>query len=212
MCPSYMATREEQHSTRGRAHLLWELLEGKVLGSPSGAIDWHNDAVREALDLCLSCKACKTECPVNVDVATYKAEFLAHYYGDRLRKPQHYAFGFMDRLAHAASLIPGLTPRLANLPLATPGLSHAIKAILGVAQQRKLPRFAPRSFQNEWWHNSKGAPSVAPAVWRKQGGNAGFKPGRLCIRATVESAERSSFERHDSGVPKQPQKEWGFSP
>ncbi len=150
MCPSYMATREEQHSTRGRAHLLWELLEGKVIGSANGAPDWHNDSVREALDLCLSCKACKSECPVNVDVATYKAEFLAHYYGDRLRKPQHYAFGFMDRLAHAASLIPGLTPRLANLPLSTPGLSHAIKAILGVAQQRTLPRFAARSFQSDW--------------------------------------------------------------
>ena len=80
MCPSYMATREEQHSTRGRAHLLWELMEGKVL-DPRLA---NNDAVREALDLCLSCKACKSECPVNVDVATYKAEFLAHYYGDRL--------------------------------------------------------------------------------------------------------------------------------
>ena len=150
MCPSYMATREEQHSTRGRAHLLWELLEGKVLGSENGATIWHNEAVREALDLCLSCKACKSECPVNVDVATYKAEFLAHYYAGRLHKPQHYAFGFMDRLAHAASLIPGLTPRLANVPLAAPGLSHAIKAILGVAQQRKLPRFAPRSFQHQW--------------------------------------------------------------
>jgi FAD/FMN-containing dehydrogenase/Fe-S oxidoreductase len=151
MCPSYMATREEQHSTRGRAHLLWELLEGKVLES-----DWQNDAVREALDLCLSCKACKSECPVNVDVATYKAEFLAHYYGDRLRKPQHYAFGFMDRLAHAASLIPGITPRLTNLPLSIPGVSHAIKAALGVAQQRNLPQFAPSSFQYEWRRRQKG--------------------------------------------------------
>jgi FAD/FMN-containing dehydrogenase/Fe-S oxidoreductase len=175
MCPSYMVTHEEQHSTRGRAHLLWELLEGKVIGlssrpdpsrSEGGAEgppsftsspDWQNESVREALDLCLSCKACKSECPVNVDVATYKAEFLAHYYGERLRKPQHYAFGFMDRLAHAASLIPGVTPRLANLPLATPGISHALKAILGVAQQRKLPRFAPRSFQNLWLRRS-GAP------------------------------------------------------
>ena len=149
MCPSYMVTREERHSTRGRAHLLWELLEGKVLGTAGGVPEWHNDDVREALDLCLSCKACKTECPVNVDLATYKAEFLAHYYGDRLRKPQHYVFGFMDRLASAASLLPGLTPRLANLPLAAPGLSHAVQAILGVAPQRKLPRFAPRSFQSD---------------------------------------------------------------
>ena len=150
MCPSYMATHEEQHSTRGRAHLLWELIEGKVLET-----DWRNDSVREALDLCLSCKACKSECPVNVDVATYKAEFLAHYYGDQLRKPQHYTFGFMDRLAHISSLFPGVSPRLANLPLSMPGISHAIKAALGVAQQRKLPRFAPRSFQHEWQRSSR---------------------------------------------------------
>jgi len=164
MCPSYMVTREEQHSTRGRAHLLWELMEGKVLGSPTGPTDWHNDSVREALDLCLSCKACKTECPVNVDMATYKAEFLAHYYGDRLRKPQHYAFGFMDRLAHLASLIPGFTPRLANIPLATPGLSHALKAILGVAPQRTLPRFAPRSFQSSWQRSPRDRREARPAA------------------------------------------------
>ena len=196
MCPSYMATREEQHSTRGRAHLLWELLEGNLSNVviPTGAdssasenggaegpafrstphlviptaaqrsggtrfsadapahnkIDWRNEQVREALDLCLSCKACKSECPVNVDVATYKSEFLAHHYQSRLHPLHHYAFGFMDRLAHLSSMIPGFTTRLANIPLATPGISHAIKAILGVAQQRRLPTFAPRSFQSEW--------------------------------------------------------------
>jgi FAD/FMN-containing dehydrogenase/Fe-S oxidoreductase len=145
MCPSYMATREEQHSTRGRAHLLWEMLEHKVIDTV-----WQSESVREALDLCLSCKACKSECPVQVDMATYKAEFLAHYYENRPRRLQHYAFGFMDRLAHLASLVPSITPRLANLPLATPGLSHALKAILGVSQHRSLPQFAPRSFQYEW--------------------------------------------------------------
>jgi FAD/FMN-containing dehydrogenase/Fe-S oxidoreductase len=163
MCPSYMVTQEERHSTRGRAHLLWEMLEGRVIDT-----GWQSDAVREALDLCLSCKACKTECPVNVDVATYKAEFLAHYYGDRLRPLQHYAFGFMDRLARAASVVPGLTPRLANLPLALPGLSHAIKAVLGVAQERQLPQFAPRSFQWDWNRRSR-ADAEGP------------KPGRLVL-------------------------------
>jgi FAD/FMN-containing dehydrogenase/Fe-S oxidoreductase len=198
MCPSYMATREEQHSTRGRAHLLWELMEGKVLGSSTGPTDWHNESVREALDLCLSCKACKSECPVNVDVATYKAEFLAHYYGDRLRKPQHYAFGFMDRLAHIASLIPGLTPRLANLPLSTPGISHTVKAILGVAQQRTLPRFAARSFQSDWENHSHkrrearppGRPVPAPQVllWPDTWNNY-YHPQSLTAAAQVlESA------------------------
>ena len=83
MCPSYMATREEKHSTRGRAHLLWELLQGEVLEG-----GWQNDDVKDALDLCLSCKACKTECPTNVDLATYKAEFLSHYYEGRSRPAQ----------------------------------------------------------------------------------------------------------------------------
>ena len=75
MCPSYMATREEKHSTRGRAHLLWEMMQGNVIQD-----GWRNEEVHEALELCLSCKACKTECPVNVDMATWKSEFLAHYY------------------------------------------------------------------------------------------------------------------------------------
>jgi FAD/FMN-containing dehydrogenase/Fe-S oxidoreductase len=150
MCPSYMATRDERHSTRGRAHLLWEMMEGLVMPS-----DWHNRDVHEALDLCLSCKACKSECPVNVDMATYKAEFLAHYYQGRLHPLRDYAFGFMDRLAHAAAVIPGVTPRLANLPLTLPGASNLIKATLGVAQQRRLPQFAARSFQREWRRNSR---------------------------------------------------------
>jgi ferredoxin len=94
MCPSYMATREEKHSTRGRAHLLWEVMQGNVIKG-----GWRNTEVKEALDLCLSCKACKTECPVNVDMATWKSEFLAHHYEGRLHPLQHYAFGFMDRWA-----------------------------------------------------------------------------------------------------------------
>ena len=94
MCPSYMATREEKHSTRGRAHLLWEMLQGQVITD-----GWRNEEVKEALDLCLSCKACKTECPVNVDMATWKAEFLGHHYQGRVHPLQHYLFGFMDRWA-----------------------------------------------------------------------------------------------------------------
>jgi FAD/FMN-containing dehydrogenase/Fe-S oxidoreductase len=190
MCPSYMATREERHTTRGRAHLLWELMEGNIVpvGSHAGAVVWKNDAVHEALDLCLSCKACKTECPVSVDMATYKAEFLAHYYQGSPRPLQHYAFGFMDRLACAASLVPGLTPRLANLPLRTPGLSHLVKALLGVAPQRTLPQFAPRSFQHEWRnHSTKSfAPSVVvlwPDTW-----NNYYHPQSLHAAARVLAA------------------------
>lgn len=198
MCPSYMATGEEQHSTRGRAHLLWEMLEGKVL--PGG---WQNEGVREALDLCLSCKACKTECPVNVDMATYKAEFLAHYYEGRRRPLQHYAFGFMDRLAHAASLIPGVTPRLANLTMGMPGAADAIRKMLCVAPQRTLPRFAAENFRRAW-QRSEGRGAVPARDAGSDGGrtvflwpdtwNNYFHPEALHAAARVLGAAGFSIE------------------
>lgn len=138
MCPSYMATRDEKHSTRGRAHLLWELLQGGVLED-----GWQNAEVKDALDMCLSCKACKTECPVNVDMATWKAEFLAHHYEGRRHPLHHYAFGYMDKWARMASVAPGL----ANAALRVPGLDGLVKRVLGVAEERTLPRFAPRDFR-----------------------------------------------------------------
>ncbi len=144
MCPSYMATGEERHSTRGRAHLLWELMQGDVLGE-----GWASESVKEALDLCLSCKACKTECPVNVDVATYKAEFLAHYYEEHRHGLRDYAFGRMDRWARLAGLLPGVTPRFANLALGLPGARALAGRLLALAPERTLPRFAPRSYRSE---------------------------------------------------------------
>jgi FAD/FMN-containing dehydrogenase/Fe-S oxidoreductase len=155
MCPSYMATREEQHSTRGRAKLLWEMMEGKVIQD-----GWRNQGVREALELCLSCKACKTECPTNVDMATWKAEFLAHYYEGRLHPLHHYAFGFMDRWANLASF----GPLLANVPMAIPGINSLIKSVLGVAQQRELPRFAAKNFRDQFNRTAKSRTSVGEPV------------------------------------------------
>jgi FAD/FMN-containing dehydrogenase/Fe-S oxidoreductase len=139
MCPSYMATREEKHSTRGRAHLLWELLQGEVLEG-----GWQNEEVKDALDLCLSCKACKTECPTNVDLATYKAEFLAHYYEGRSRPLAAYAFGLIDRWARLASHTPRLANALGSFPL-TAGLA---KSLLHIAPQRGLPQFATTTFRS----------------------------------------------------------------
>jgi Fe-S oxidoreductase len=136
------------------------MLEGDILPQ-----DWQSEAVHEALDLCLSCKACKTECPVNVDIAAYKAEFLAHYYRGHRRALRHYAFGFMDKWAHLASLIPGITPLLANLPLDVPGLSHAARALLGIAPRRTLPRFAPRSFQSSQRQQSSSPDRPAVLLW-----------------------------------------------
>jgi FAD/FMN-containing dehydrogenase/Fe-S oxidoreductase len=138
MCPSYRATGEEQHSTRGRAHLLWEMLAGSLREEGFGS-----HAVHEALDLCLSCKACKSECPVHVDMAAYKSEFLAQRYKGRMHPLHHYIFGFADRLARCGSAAPLLTNAILNGALTSP----FVKRIAGVARERQLPSLAPKSYQ-----------------------------------------------------------------
>lgn len=137
MCPSYRATGDEKHSTRGRAHLLWEMLAGSLQ-----AEGFQSETVHEALDLCLSCKACKTECPVQVDMAAYKAEFLAQHYKGRTHPLRHYVFGFADKLARFGSIAPGITNAILTGALTSP----MVKRIAGVAQQRNLPRLARKSF------------------------------------------------------------------
>ncbi|MGO9777958.1 MAG: FAD-binding and (Fe-S)-binding domain-containing protein [Terracidiphilus sp.] len=138
MCPSYRATGEEQHSTRGRARLLQEMLTGALREE-----GFQSRAVHEALDLCLSCKACKSECPVAVDMAAWKSEFLAQRYKGRLHPLHHYIFGFADRLARLGSLAPALTNFLLTGPLTSP----LIKRIAGIARERQLPKLAARKFQ-----------------------------------------------------------------
>lgn len=150
MCPSFQVLREEKHTTRGRAHLLFEMLNGEDLGG------WRSEPVKEALDLCLSCKGCKGECPVSVDVATYKAEFLAHYYQGRIRPRHAYAFGLIEWAAGAASL----APDVANLLTQTPGLERAAKWAAGIDPRRTIPPLAPKTFTS-WWrergaHNTGG--------------------------------------------------------
>ena len=137
MCPSYMATREEMHSTRGRARLLFEMQRGEVLHG-----GWKNEAVHEALDLCLSCKGCKGECPVSVDMATYKAEFMSHYYEGRRRPLHAYAFGMVDRWAWLASHMPGA----ANFLTQRRPFADLAKSLLHIATQRRITPLAPRSF------------------------------------------------------------------
>ena len=151
MCPSYMATRDEEHSTRGRAHLLFELLQGEVLQD-----GWSDEHVKKSLDLCLSCKACKSECPANVDIATHKAEFLSHYYEKKRRPLRAYAFGMIDRWARWASLAPSLT----NFFSHAPGVRHLLGLILGLAPQRQLPTFARLDFRR--W-----AKRERPALFKK---------------------------------------------
>ena len=141
MCPSFKVTREEKHSTRGRARLLFEMLEGDPL--PGG---WQSAEVKDALDLCLSCKGCKGDCPVSVDMATYKAEFLAHYYAEHRRPITAYAFGLIHYWARLASSM----PKAVNVVTQTPGLRTIAKLLAGMPQQRPIPAFAPFTF-TEWF-------------------------------------------------------------
>ncbi len=144
MCPSFMVTREEMHTTRGRARILWEMLNGGELEL------WRDEEVFEALDLCLACKGCTKDCPVNVDMPTLKAEFLAHYYAGKPRPRHAYAFGLIDRAALLASKAPWAANALARTP--------AFKAAVGMAQQRRAPAFAPLPLR-EWF---AGRPVVNP--------------------------------------------------
>jgi Fe-S oxidoreductase len=145
MCPSYRVTMEEKHSTRGRAHMLFEMMQGEVIQD-----GWKSDDVYDALDLCLSCKGCKHDCPVNVDMATYKAEFLSHYYKGRIRPRYAYAMGLVDKWARLASL----APEMANFISQTPGISNVAKLVGGIAQRRTMPKFARQTFQSWFRHRA----------------------------------------------------------
>ena len=145
MCPSFRVTREEEHSTRGRAHLLWEMTKGDVIRD-----GWRDQRVKGSLDLCLACKGCKSDCPVGVDVATYKAEFLSHYYKGRLRPRSAYAFGNIDVWSRLASKAPGLI----NLTTQLPFLRDIAKLFAGIPRERKIPAFAPQTFRH-WFNRRK---------------------------------------------------------
>ncbi len=165
MCPSYMVTLEEQHSTRGRAHMLFEMLQGEIIGE-----GWRSDEVKQSLDLCLSCKACKSECPANVDMATYRAEFLSHYY-DGNRRPVHaYAFGMVDRWLRLGAV----APALANMVLQAPGVTDIVKQLLHIAPARELPRLAPMTFRQ--WAAKRGVATT---------GAAGSVKGKTSARPAV---------------------------
>ncbi|HUP61489.1 MAG TPA: FAD-linked oxidase C-terminal domain-containing protein [Thermoanaerobaculia bacterium] len=134
MCPSYQVTREEEHSTRGRARLLFEMFQGETIPD-----DWRNEAVRDALDLCIACKGCKGDCPTGVDMATFKAEFMSHYYAGRIRPLAAYTMGLIDIWARLGSKM----PRITNAMMAM------TKPFMHIAPQRTLPKFAHKTFRSQ---------------------------------------------------------------
>jgi FAD/FMN-containing dehydrogenase/Fe-S oxidoreductase len=153
MCPSYRATGEERHSTRGRARLLQELMAGSLV-----ADGWQSEAVDEALDLCLSCRACATDCPTGVDMASYKSEFLHQRYRGRLRPRSHYLLGRLPAWLRRARRVPG-GPRLVNAVTAFPPTRRLAAAVGGMAGERRIPRLAPRSLTQRFEGTAPSEPS-----------------------------------------------------
>jgi FAD/FMN-containing dehydrogenase/Fe-S oxidoreductase len=155
MCPSYQATRDEKDSTRGRARILQEMVNGTLVTG-----GWRAPEVREALDLCLSCKACAAECPAGVDMAAYKSEALYQAYRHRLRPRSHYSLGQLPRLARLASA----APTTVNRALALPGLAPVAKLAAGVDRRRSLPRFGPETFRSWFKHRAYGRRDGRPVL------------------------------------------------
>jgi FAD/FMN-containing dehydrogenase/Fe-S oxidoreductase len=154
MCPSYLATRDEKDSTRGRARVLQELANGSLIKG------YKSDELVEALDLCLSCKGCSADCPAGVDMATYKAEVLHQRYRRRLRPPVHYALGWLPRWARIASWM----PRLVNATLRNDALAALAKRAGGIDARRPLPQFAPRTFR-EWFADHPTRTGTPVLLW-----------------------------------------------
>ncbi|PVX59597.1 FAD-binding and (Fe-S)-binding domain-containing protein [Rhodococcus globerulus] len=139
MCPSYQATREEKDSTRGRARVLQEMINGTVVTG-----GWRSPEVHEALDLCLSCKGCSTDCPTGVDMAALKSEVLHQSYKGRIRPASHYSLGWLPRWAKVASL----TPRIVNATMRIPGIGPLALSSAGVDERRAIPPFAVQTFRS----------------------------------------------------------------
>ena len=197
MCPSYQVTREEEHSTRGRARLLFEMFEGETIPR-----DWSNEAVKESLDLCLACKGCKGDCPTQVDMATWKAEFMSHYYARRIRPIPAYTMGLIYWWAGLASKAPLLANAMSRLPFA--------KALTGVAKERRLPRFARKTFRERFAQRSIRAAGRKVLLWPDTFNNH-FLPDTAM--AAVEVLERAGYE---VTIPRKrvccgrPLYDWGF--
>ncbi|MEN6521025.1 MAG: FAD-binding and (Fe-S)-binding domain-containing protein [Armatimonadota bacterium] len=180
MCPSYMVTMEEMHSTRARANALREALKGNFDGM-------GDKRVLEVLDLCIACKGCKRECPIGVDMAKYKAEYLAQYYDIHGIPAKTRAYGCIDSLAAMGSIAPWLANWMTSGPF-----EGLIKRIAGVHPDRKLPTLARRSFRKEFSRNHVKRTDKPHVILLDDAFNSYFKPETLM--AGVEVLERAGFD------------------
>ncbi len=182
MCPSFQATRDEKSSTRGRARVLQEMVDGRLVDG-----GWSSPEVHEALDLCLSCKGCLGDCPTGVDMATYKSEVLHQTYRGRWRPRSHYLLGRLPLWARLNAPF----ARLANFSLRIPGIVHLVRWVAGVDQRRSLPQFATRTFAKEMKGHTSPATGRPVLLWADS-----FTEyfSTAAGRSAVELLERSGFE------------------
>jgi len=182
MCPSYQVTLEEKHTTRGRARILHEMLRGETIKD-----GFKSEEVFDALDLCLSCKGCKGDCPVHVDMATYKAEFLSKYYEGRLRPRYAYTMGLIMLHARIAQYV----PRLANFVTHAPVLKNLVQKAGGISTKREMPPFAHQTFKV--WFEGRGPvnPDAPPVVLFPDTFNNFLHPETA--KAAVEVLEHAGY-------------------
>jgi len=201
MCPSYLVTHQEKHSTRGRAHLLHEMVRGGVIKD-----GWDSAEVEDALSLCLACKGCKSDCPVAVDMATYKSEFRAHHYAHRRRPRSAYSFGLIHRWAQLAEPVPWL----ANFMTRTPGLSTIAKWAGGIEQSLEIPAMARQSFRRWFQRRPLSTTGERVILWPDTFSNH-FRP-EAAIAAT-RLLEAAGFAVHIPSRPLccgRPLYDWGM--
>jgi Fe-S oxidoreductase/FAD/FMN-containing dehydrogenase len=199
MCPSYLVTHEEKHSTRGRAHLLHEMVRGEVIRD-----GWDSAEVEDALTLCLACKGCRKDCPTGVDMATWKAEFRAHHYRSRRRPRSGWSMSHIQRWARLAEH----APWLANFAVATAGPAALSKLIAGIDQRRRMPRFAGRSFRKEFRQSGRGGERVM--LWADTFNNY-FRPGTAMAAARLlEAAGYEVLVPKDPLCCGRPLYDWGY--
>jgi FAD/FMN-containing dehydrogenase/Fe-S oxidoreductase len=176
MCPSYLVTGEEKHTTRGRAHLLHEMVRGEIIRD-----GWDSIEVEDALSLCLACKGCRKDCPTGVDMATYKAEFRSHHYRRRRRPRSAWSMGFIHRWARYAEH----APWLANFLMHAPAIEAGAKWVGGIDQRRRLPPFAARSFRKQFGGRRGSGERVM--LWPDTFNNF-FRPGTAMAAARLLEA------------------------
>ena len=181
MCPSYRGTHEERYSTRGRARLLAEMLRGEVITE-----GWASTEVQEALDWCLACKSCRSECPTHTDMAAYKAEFLSHYYETHRRPRQAWSMGRIGEWAPMASRFSGVANFLSSLPVS--------KRVAGVDLTRKLPKFARRTFRSQFKANGAGTGGETRVVLFDDTFNNHFRPGTAVAAQNLLEAAGCAVE------------------